>query len=42
MAMLDFTIAGTQSVVDQGPLLEDPETCPILEEVASSPDTAKI
>jgi hypothetical protein len=42
MAILDFTIAGTQSVVDQAPLLIDPQTCPILNEVASRPDAAKI
>jgi hypothetical protein len=41
-AMLDFTRAGTQSVVDQAPLLTDPQTCPILNEVASRPDAAKI
>lgn len=41
-AMLDFTMAGTQSVVDQAPLVLAPLTCPIRNEVASSPDTARI
>jgi hypothetical protein len=41
-AMLDFTMAGTQSVVDQAPLLEEPVTWPILKDVASRPDAARI
>ena len=40
--MLDFTMAGTQSEVAQAPLFVDPVIWPILKEVASRPEEARI